>query len=235
MTDVNISTFIPTIKTILKNSDPNEITARDIRMKLEKDFNVDLTDRKHEVQQLIEKCFDDLEIGEESANSDESDHDIKVDSQSIESLSDDEYERKFEAELNGVSKKSKSTSKKKKHKKKKKGVTGIHKPLVLSPVLSEFLHAEELSRLEVVKRLWAYIKENSLQDPNDKRFIVCDENLKNIFKQDRIHSFTMNKYLTDHLKKKEDLVDMNVSSNGSDHVEQSNASSAGDDETHNDK
>ncbi|CAG8777365.1 14954_t:CDS:2, partial [Racocetra persica] len=103
------------------------------------------------------------------------------------------------------------------------GVTGIHKPLVLSPVLSEFLHAEELSRLEVVKRLWKYIKENSLQDPNDKRFIVCDENLKNIFKQDRIHSFTMNKYLTDHLKKKEDLVDgetLNVSSNGSDHVEQ---------------
>ncbi|CAG8779004.1 13055_t:CDS:2, partial [Racocetra persica] len=146
MTDVNISTFIPTIKTILKNSDPNEITARDIRLKLEEDFNVDLTDRKHEVQQLIEKCFDDLEIGEESANTDDdakkshnsskssnvkaksskvpvkseqiSDYSSLEDdykpqkkkkrgrkpksSQSIEFLSDDEYERKFEEELNGA-------------------------------------------------------------------------------------------------------------------------------------
>src|ERR1043165_5538972 len=60
-----------------------------------------------------------------------------------------------------------------------------------------------MSRLEVVKRLWAYIKENELQDPNDKRYIVCDDRLMTIFKQDRIHSFTMNKFLTDHLKKKE--------------------------------
>src|SRR6266498_2472598 len=60
-----------------------------------------------------------------------------------------------------------------------------------------------MSRLEVVKRLWAYIKENELQDPNDKRYIVCDERLMTIFQQNRIHSFTMNKYLTVHLKKKE--------------------------------
>lgn len=59
--------------------------------------------------------------------------------------------------------------------------------------------------MEVVKRLWAYIKENNLQDPTDKRFIVCDEKLMGIFKHDRIHSFTMNKYLTEHLRKKEDL------------------------------
>src|SRR5687767_9678972 len=67
-----------------------------------------------------------------------------------------------------------------------------------------------MSRLEVVKRLWAYIKENELQDPSDKRFIVCDERLMTIFKQDRIHSFTMNKFLTDHLKKKEVPPDGNV-------------------------
>src|SRR6266498_2355432 len=67
-----------------------------------------------------------------------------------------------------------------------------------------------MSRLEVVKRLWAYIKENELQDPSDKRFIVCDERLMTIFKQDRIHSFTMNKFLTDHLKKKETPSDENV-------------------------
>ncbi|CAG8436900.1 14072_t:CDS:2 [Funneliformis caledonium] len=145
--------------------------------------------------------------------------------------SDAEYEKRFEEELNGANvKKSKarnsgSTTKKKSSKRKKrdeeeqdgeepkkrkKGNTGIHKPLILSQVLAEFLQAEEMSRLEVVKRLWAYIKENELQDPSDKRFIVCDDRLMTIFNQDRIHSFTMNKFLTVHLKKKEISSDGNV-------------------------
>jgi len=148
--------------------------------------------------------------------------------------SDAEYERKFEEELlnetNGKKSKSKSNSASKKKsnkrkkrddegqdgeepKKRKKRNTGIHKPLILSPVLAEFLQAKEMSRLEVVKRLWAYIKENELQDPNDKRFIVCDERLMTIFKQNRIHSFTMNKFLTEHLKKKEVPADADVDVN----------------------
>ena len=61
----------------------------------------------------------------------------------------------------------------------------------------------QLSRLEVVKRLWAYIKSNGLQDPNDKRYIICDDKLYPIFEMDRLHSFTMNKFLTPHLTKLE--------------------------------
>src|SRR5687767_13999767 len=82
-----------------------------------------------------------------------------------------------------------------------------------------------MSRLEVVKRLWAYIKENDLQDPNDKRYIVCDDRLMTIFKQDRIHSFTMNKFLTDHLKKKEAPVDAD---NGTAAIKYENRSAGGD-------
>ncbi|RGB25870.1 hypothetical protein C1646_722639 [Rhizophagus diaphanus] len=280
--DVNISKFVPTIKKILLDSDPYEITARDVRMKLQQEFKVDLTPRKLEVQHLIDRCYDDLDIGVEEveepiepkvskkqkkiSNSEkkstlhnkpskkssrgrppkktrESDYSSLEDdsppqkkkrgrkpkSSSVKAESSDaEFERKFEEELlnesNGKKSKSKnnSTSKKKSNKRKKrddeeqdgeepkkrkKGNTGIHKPLILSSVLAEFLQAEEMSRLEVVKRLWAYIKENELQDPNDKRYIVCDERLMTIFQQNRIHSFTMNKFLTVHLKKKEALVD----------------------------
>ncbi|KAI9674455.1 MAG: hypothetical protein M1817_001793 [Caeruleum heppii] len=77
---------------------------------------------------------------------------------------------------------------------------GFHKPLMLSPALSEFVGGETmLPRTEVVKRIWAYVKERDLQDPNDKRQIRCDAALKAVFRQDRVHMFTMNKLLTSHV------------------------------------
>ncbi|ORX62813.1 SWIB-domain-containing protein [Hesseltinella vesiculosa] len=82
--------------------------------------------------------------------------------------------------------------------------TGLNKPLILSPELSALMDGDlELSRPEIVKRLWAYIKKNDLQDPKDRRFILCDEKLKTIFLVDRVNSFGMNRDLSKHLTKKE--------------------------------
>lgn len=47
--------------------------------------------------------------------------------------------------------------------------------------------------------MWAYIKEHGLQDPSDKRFIICDDNLRTIFPTPKVHMFTMNKLLSGHL------------------------------------
>ncbi|KAA6411945.1 MAG: hypothetical protein FRX48_04095 [Lasallia pustulata] len=83
-------------------------------------------------------------------------------------------------------------------KKVKKG--GFHKPLTLSASLSALLDGEiQLSRPETVKRIWAYVRERDLQDPNDKRQIRCDEAMRAVFKQDRVHMFTMNKILSQNL------------------------------------
>lgn len=73
--------------------------------------------------------------------------------------------------------------------------TGFHKPLNLSPALSDLFGVPALSRPQVTKRIWEYIKSKDLQDPGDKRFIVCDDRLKDIFKQDKVHMFTMTKLL----------------------------------------
>lgn len=62
-----------------------------------------------------------------------------------------------------------------------------------------------MSRPEIVKRLWNYIKSNQLQDPADRRFILCDEKLKSIFQKDRVNSFGMNRDLSAHLTKKEQV------------------------------
>ncbi|GAA5795564.1 hypothetical protein HPULCUR_000924 [Helicostylum pulchrum] len=88
---------------------------------------------------------------------------------------------------------------------KPKRKTGLNKPLILSEALSELMDGDkELSRPELVQKLWKYIKGNDLQDPADRRFILCDAKLKKIFDQDRINSFGMNKDLSAHLTKKEE-------------------------------
>lgn len=81
----------------------------------------------------------------------------------------------------------------------KKKNSAFMKELVLSRDLADLLQKQTESRPQVVKQLWAYIKENHLQDPNDGRFINCDAKLKKLFKTDRVHMFTLNKILSDHL------------------------------------
>ena len=58
---------------------------------------------------------------------------------------------------------------------------------------------EKLSRPEVVKRLWAYIKENKLQDPENKQFFKPDKKMEPIFGKDKIRAFGMAKFLKTHL------------------------------------
>ncbi|OOQ91587.1 SWIB/MDM2 domain protein [Penicillium brasilianum] len=77
---------------------------------------------------------------------------------------------------------------------------GFHKPLNLSAPLSALLGGETtLSRPQTVKKVWQYIRENELQDPSDRRQIRCDDAMRAVFKQDRVHMFTMTKILNQNL------------------------------------
>ncbi|KAK4192363.1 SWIB/MDM2 domain-containing protein [Podospora australis] len=78
---------------------------------------------------------------------------------------------------------------------KRKAGGGFQKPFNLSYPLAEVCGENQLSRPQVVKKLWDHIKANELQDPSDKRQIICDEKLQAVFKQDRINMFSMNKLL----------------------------------------
>lgn len=46
---------------------------------------------------------------------------------------------------------------------------------------------KQMSRPQVVKKIWEHVKANDLQKPDDKRQILCDETLRAIFKQDSVH------------------------------------------------
>ena len=54
-------------------------------------------------------------------------------------------------------------------------------PLTPSAELAKVTGAAPLARTEVVKKLWAYIKKNKLQDVKNKRNINADDKLKAVF------------------------------------------------------
>ncbi|XP_038888173.1 uncharacterized protein LOC120078055 isoform X1 [Benincasa hispida] len=58
---------------------------------------------------------------------------------------------------------------------------GIMKPRRISPEMQALVGAPEISRTQALKVIWAHIKEHNLQKPSDKKVIICDEKLKNIF------------------------------------------------------
>ena len=73
------------------------------------------------------------------------------------------------------------------------------KPLTPSTELAKVVGAKPLPRTEVVKKLWAYIKKNKLQDPKNKRNINADANLKVIFRKSTVNMFEMTKLVSKHL------------------------------------
>lgn len=53
--------------------------------------------------------------------------------------------------------------------------------------------------MQIVKQLWAYIRKNNLQDPSNKRKIICDDALRLVFETDCTDMFKMNKLLAKHI------------------------------------
>ena len=77
----------------------------------------------------------------------------------------------------------------------------LQKPLTPSAELAAVVGSGQLSRGEVVSKIWDYIKKNNLQNPQNTREIVADAKLKPIFGgKDRVSMFEMNKHLAKHLK-----------------------------------
>ncbi|PWN94374.1 SWIB-domain-containing protein [Acaromyces ingoldii] len=77
----------------------------------------------------------------------------------------------------------------------------FNRPLRLSKELSQVCQGEVMPRFEVTKKLWQYIKGNELQNPENKRQILCDPTLKSLFGKSTVDSFEMSKLIGPHLTK----------------------------------
>lgn len=74
------------------------------------------------------------------------------------------------------------------------------KPMNVSSELAAVVGQGPMPRSEVVKKLWVYIKSKGLQDPQNKRNINADENLKKVFGgKSVVNMFEMTKLVSKHL------------------------------------
>jgi upstream activation factor subunit UAF30 len=83
----------------------------------------------------------------------------------------------------------------------KKARGGLAKPVTPSADLAKIVGPGQLTRAEVTKKVWDYIKANELQDQQNKRQINADDNLRTIFGgKAQVSMFEMTKLVSYHLK-----------------------------------
>lgn len=72
----------------------------------------------------------------------------------------------------------------------------------LSPELAQIVGSNSLSRGDVMKKVWDYIKQHNLQDKNNKRLILPDAGLAKVFgTKEPVDMFKMTALLSHHINK----------------------------------
>ena len=83
---------------------------------------------------------------------------------------------------------------------KRKPNAAFMKELMPSEDLAQVIGNKPIPRTEVVKKLWAYIRKNGLQDAKEKRMINADDKLKPVFGgKKQVSMFEMTKLVNKHL------------------------------------
>jgi len=95
----------------------------------------------------------------------------------------------------------KKTTAKKKTAAKRKPNAAFMKAMQPSGALAAVIGANAMPRTEVTKKIWNYIKRNSLQDNKNRRMINADEKLRDVFGgKKQVSMFEMTKLVNKHLK-----------------------------------
>jgi upstream activation factor subunit UAF30 len=66
--------------------------------------------------------------------------------------------------------------------------------------LAAIVGNDPLTRADLTKKIWDYIKANKLQDQKDKRAINADSKLRPIFGKDQVSMFEMTSLVSKHVK-----------------------------------
>ena len=97
-----------------------------------------------------------------------------------------------------MAKKKKTTAKKATGTKKKSGLS--QQSYTLSPELQAVVGSKSLTRPQVVKKLWAYIKAHKCQDSKNRRLIVPDKKLSEVIGKKPVDMLKLAGLLSKHIK-----------------------------------
>ncbi|KAK6462824.1 hypothetical protein DFJ63DRAFT_176136 [Scheffersomyces coipomensis] len=204
--DYNPDQYLPTIDAILSVADLEQITVKRIRNALQELFGVNLQSHKKEINEVIlTQYYDLINKREEEAKSEK---ERRAEIERKDAIMAAKLSR---AEISGpiVRSTRKRVSDKPVKEVKKRRVNNENnvfmREMLLSPDLQAIVGSAKLPRPHVVKHLWAYIKDNDMQDPKDKRFIICDEKFQKLFKKKNVGAFEMNKLLSAHIFKPDEV------------------------------
>lgn len=76
----------------------------------------------------------------------------------------------------------------------------LQQPMQPSEDLAAIIGEGPVARGEMVSKVWAYIKANKLQSPDDGRQIQADAKLEKVLGKKSVTMFEMSKLLSPHLK-----------------------------------
>ena len=74
------------------------------------------------------------------------------------------------------------------------------KAMTPSAALAAVIGDKPMPRTEVTKKVWEYIKKHKLQDAVQKRVIIADAKMKEVFGKAKADMFEMTKLVNGHLK-----------------------------------
>ena len=84
---------------------------------------------------------------------------------------------------------------------KRKPNPAFMRPVQPDDKLSAIVGSQPLSRPELTKKLWGYIKRRGLQDKKEKTMINADDQLKPVFNgKSRVTMFEMTKLVNKHVR-----------------------------------
>ncbi|CAH8255070.1 unnamed protein product [Arabidopsis lyrata] len=179
---VSDSDLVTQLREILRSSDLETTTPASVRRQLEAYFGVELTDKKAFVREQIDAFLESEALLESKPEEEEEEDNEDCNGDQNDEEGSENDDDKTEPPV----------------KAKKRG-GGFNKICQLSPQLEKFLGTSQLARTEVVKKMWAYIRQHDLQDPKNRRNILCDDSLHSLFRVKTIDMFQMNKALAKHI------------------------------------
>jgi len=178
---------------ILKGANLSSLSSKKVRIQIQEKLGVDLSSRSKEIDEIIMADIEDKVSSEEEVSEEEADSDTekkkpkRAAPKKRKTDDDDDW---------GSSKPKKAAAPAKGRGRGKK--SAFTKSFKLSDELADVVGSDVMPRHEVVKKVWQVIKERNLQDPANKQFAICDDQLLKVFGVEKFRTFGMMKYLKDH-------------------------------------